>query len=225
MRDSRKRPFKQTEHVKHSKILALILAGMTVGLTSQAGTVLPANIINNSSPIFTTADGLLTLKAYSDSASTIPMNLGKGGNYIGTGNAGAMSGHQTMTLQFAPGVGLTGFGTIWTRADITISGFVSDPGLNVGSDPNVISDSYNSGVLTLNLNWDAGTIYHFSLSDPNASAGQLLNISLDYATGPQVAFSELDYALVPEPSVAALGLLGGLAAFASARRFRSLKNS
>jgi hypothetical protein len=72
----------------------------------------------------------------------------------------------------------------------------------------------------LDLNWDGGTIYDFTLSNPDASAGQLLTISLDYPTSPQVAFSELDYGPVPEPSVAALGLLGGLAAFASARRFR-----
>jgi hypothetical protein len=214
-------PFKNRKsYMKHNKTFALILAGMTVGLTSQAGTVLPANITNNFAPTYTTADGLLTMEAFSDSASTVPLNLGKGGNYIGVGNASALSGTDTMQLQFAPGVGLTGFGTVWTRAVITVSGFVSDPGLNVGSDPNVISKSYSSGIMTLDLNWDGGTIYDFTLSNPDASAGQLLTISLDYATSPQVAFSELDYGPVPEPSVAALGLLGGLAAFASARRFR-----
>lgn len=211
--------------MKHSKILALILAGMTMGLTSQAGTVLPANITNNFAPTYTTADGLLTLEAFSDSASTIPMNLGTGGNYIGTGNGGAMSGTQTMTVQLAPGVEWTGFGDIWTRAVVTISGFTSDPGLNVGSNPGIIANSYSGGVVTLNLNWNAGSIRNYTFDNPVASAGQLLNISLDYATTPQIAFTELDYAPVPEPSVAALGLLSGLAAFASARRFRSLKNS
>jgi hypothetical protein len=210
--------------MKHSKILTLILAGMTVGLTTQAGTVWPADVVNNSSPIFTTADGLLTLEAYSDSASTIPMNLGTGGNYIGTGNHGALSGTQTMTVQLAPGVEWTGFGDTWTRAVVTIAGFTADPGLNVGSNPGIISDSYSGGVVTLNLNWNGGSIRNYTFDNPVASEGQLLNISLDYATGPQIAFTEFDYALVPEPSVAALGLLGGLAAFASVRRFRSLKN-
>lgn len=209
--------------MKHNKILALILAGMTVGLTTQAGTVLPANITNNVSPIFITADGLLTLRAYSDSASTIPMNLGTGGNYIGTGNAGAMSGTQTMTVQLAPGVEWTGFGDTWTRAVVTIAGFTSDPGLDLGLNPGIISNSYSNGVVTLNLNWNAGGIRNYTFDNPVASAGQLLNISLDYATTPQIAFTEFDY-MVPEPSVAALGLLGGLAAFGSVRRFRSLKD-
>jgi hypothetical protein len=97
--------------------------------------------------------------------------------------------------------------------------------LNVGSNPGIIANSYSGGVVTLNLNWNAGSIRNYTFDNPVASAGQLLNISLDYATTPQIAFTELDYAAVPEPSVAALGLLGGLAAFASARRFRSLKNS
>jgi hypothetical protein len=220
-----KKRFKQTEHMNHNKTLALILAGMTVGFTTQAGTVWPADIVNNSSPIFTTADGLLTLKAYSDSASTMPLNLGTGGNYIGTGNHSAMSGTQTMTVQLAPGIDWTGFGDTWTRAFVTISGFTSDPGLNVGANPAIISNSYSDGVVSLNLNWNSGGIRHYTFDNPAASAGQLLTISLDYATGPQVAFTEFDYAPVPEPSVAALGLLGGLAAFASARRFRSLKNS
>jgi hypothetical protein len=125
-----------------------------------------------------------------------------------------------MKLQFAPGVGLTGFGSIWTRAVITITGFLSDPGLNVGSDPFVNSYGYNSGALTLDLAWDNGTEYDFSLSNPSASAGQSLTISLDYATAPQWAITKLDYAPVPEPSVAALGLLGGLAALGLTRRFR-----
>jgi hypothetical protein len=132
----------------------------------------------------------------------------------------ALDGTETIKLQFASGAGLAGFGDIWTRAVISISGFVSDPGLNIGSNPGVNSFSYSSGVLTLDLGWNGGGARDFTLADPSASAGQLLTVNLDYATSPQWAITHLDYAPVPEPSIAAVLLLGGGMIWARARGCR-----
>jgi len=207
--------------MKLNKNLILIIAGITVGITGQAQTILPGDISSGVSPTFTTADAFVTLHGYSDSASTVPSDFysAGAGNYFGVNPNNSMNGTDTMTMQFAPGVGLSGFGAIWTRAVISISGFTSDPELNVGSDPNVISSGYSGGVLTLSLNWDSGTPYSFTLANPGASAGQLLTASLDYATAPQWAITEISYAPVPEPSTTAMSLLG-LAALGLARRFR-----
>lgn len=209
--------------MKLNKILALIVAGITVGISVQAGTILPGDVPNNVSSIFTTADTLVTLRGYTDSASTMPGNFysAGAGNWFGTGSNQSLDGTETMTMQFAPGVGLSGFGDIYTRAVITISGFLSDPRLNVGSNPGVLANSYSSGTLTLNLDWNGGGFRNFTLADQSASAGQLLTVSLDYATAPQWAIANIDYAAVPvpEPTTIAVGLVG-LATLGLVRRFR-----
>ena len=210
--------------MKIIKSLALILSAVSTVMTSQAGTIVSGDIVSGTSPTFTTADGKLTITGYSDSASTSPQNLftAGAGTWFGPGPDQAIGGPDTMKLQLAPGAGLTGFGDIYTRAVITISGFVSDPGLNIGANPGVLGSSYSSGVLTLNLDWNGGGNRDFTLSDPSASLGQTLTISLDANTGPQWAVSHLDYTtVVPEPTSLALAMLGGLSAVVLKRRSSS----
>lgn len=196
--------------MKTIRIIAIVLAGIAASLPTQAASVVSGDITSNVSPTFTTADTYLTLNGYSDSASTVPANLYTDGpaTWFGVGSGSALSGTETMTLQLAPGYGLTGFGDIYTRAVITISGFVSDPGLNVGANPGVLGSSYSAGTLMLDLNWNGGGARDFILADVSASAGQLLTISLDFATAPQWAITHLDYAQVPEPTAMSIALLG-----------------
>jgi hypothetical protein len=209
--------------MKALRTFLITLATLGLGLTGQAASILPPMIPNNVSPTFTTGDGLFTINGFSDSTSTIPTNLRTGGSpsYFGVEASGALDNTDTMKLQFGPGVGFTGFGDIWTRAVITISGFVSNPGLTpVGSPAGILSSGYSAGVLTLSLDWNGGTPRDFTLSDPGASAGQTLALSLDYATAPQWAITHLDYTVVPEPGSVALLALGGVTALLAARRFR-----
>ena len=196
--------------IKPIRTFAIILAGIALSLPTPAATVTAGDIPNNVSPNFTTGDGLLTLTGYSDSAFALPSNLTSSGpgSWFGVGGNTALDNTETMTLQLAPGVGLTGFGDIWTRAVITIAGFTSDPGLNIGANPGVLGSSHGAGVLTLNLDWNGGGNRAFTLAGPSASAGQFLRVSLDFATGPQWAVTHLDYAVVPEPSSLALLFLG-----------------
>jgi hypothetical protein len=210
--------------MNHPRTCLLTLSALLVGLTSPAASLLPSTITDNVSPTFTTADGLLTIEGFSDSASTVPANLrtAGGATYFGVEANGAFQNADTLKLQLAPGVGFTGFGDIWTRAVISISGFVSDPGLTpVGSPAGILSSGYSAGVLTLSLDWNGGTPRDFTLSNPSASAGQTLFASLDYATAPQWAVTHLDYSAVPEPGSAALLALGGFMAALAARRLDS----
>jgi hypothetical protein len=209
--------------MKELRTFLMTLAAVGLSLATQGQSILPAMIPNNVSPTFTTGDGLFTIQGFSDSASTTPKNLTTAGGpgYFGVEANGALDNTDTMKLQFAPGVGFSGFGDIWTRAVITISGFVSDPGLTpVGSPAGILSSGYSAGVLTLSLNWNGGTPRDFALSAPGASAGQTLTVSMDYATTPQWAITHLDYAAVPEPGTVALVALGGVTALLAARRFR-----
>ena len=207
--------------MKPIRNFAILLASIAMSLPAQAASVVSGDIMSNVSSTFTTADTYLTLNGYSDSASTIPAILTSAGpsTWFGVGAGDALNGTETMTLQLAPGYGLTGFGDIYTRAVITISGFVSDPGLNVGANPGVLGSSYGAGALTLDLDWNGGGARAFTLADVNASAGQLLTVSLDFATSPQWAISHLDYAVVPEPTALSLALMGlGLLLVRSTRR-------
>jgi hypothetical protein len=206
--------------MKPIRTVAVLLTGIAMSLPTQAASLVSGDIPSNTSPTFTTGDGLLTLKGYSDSAFTVPGNLVTDGTWFGVGAGAALNGTETLMIQLAPGVGLTGFGDIWTRAVISISGFTSDPDLNIGSNPGVLGSSYSPGLLTLNLGWNGGGARDFTFANPSASAGQLLSISLDAATAPQWAITHLDYAFVPEPSTVALGLLGGLSVFIAKRRCR-----
>ncbi len=140
---------------------------------------------------------------------------------LGRGVKGELQNADTLKLQVAPGIGFSGFGDIWTRAAISISGFVADPGFApVGSPAGVLSSGYSAGVLTVGLDWNGGTPRDFTLSNLEASVGQTLTVSLDAATAPQFAITHLDYAVVPEPGSLALLAIGGAATLLAARRAR-----
>lgn len=211
--------------MKTTNLATLVIAFSIASCAAQAGSLLPGDITSGSSPTYATLDGNLTIEGFSDSASSIPANLTTGGSpasWFGIGASGALQNTNTMTLQLAPNVGLSGFGRIWTRAVVSISGFTADPGFSVvGTDPSLNSSSYANGILSVDLGWDSGTSYNYSLSNLGASAGQTLTISLDSATGPQFSITQLDYAPVPEPSSLTLGALGGLLLFFSGRRKRA----
>jgi len=202
-------------------ILLAVLTACGAIATSHAASVISDDIANDVSPTFTTGDGLLTINGYSDSFTT-PANLTSDGpgTWFGVGAGSALSGAETLTLQLDPTVGLSGFGDIWTRAEITISGFTSDPGFApVGSPSGQLGASYSAGTLTVNLDWAGGELRDYTLSNLGASAGQTLFISLDAGTGPQWAITHLDYGVVavPEPGAASVLLLGATALFAAKR--------
>jgi hypothetical protein len=210
--------------MKPSTTLLAVLTTCGIIATTQAASVLPGDIPNNVSPTFTTADSLLTITGYSDSFTT-PANLTSDGpgTWFGVEGGSSLNTAETLKLELAPDVGLSGFGDIWTRAVITISGFTSDPGFTpVGSPAGLLGSSYDGGTLTVNLDWNGGTARDYILSDLGASAGQTLLLSLDAATSPQWAVSHLDYAAVPEPAAVALVLLGAtmLVAMRRIRRIR-----
>ncbi len=196
--------------MKPIRPFAILLASIALSVPAQAASVVTGDIPSNVSPTFTTADGYLTLKGYADSASTVPANLTSAGpsTWFGVAGSDRMDSTETMTLQLAPGYGLTGFGDIWSRAVVSISGFTSDPGLNIGASAGVNSFGYSAGVLTLDLAWNGGGTRDFILTDVNASAGQLLTVSLDFATAPQLSFTHIDYAAVPEPTTMSLAVMG-----------------
>lgn len=205
-----------------SSILCAVLTTCGAIATSQAASVLSDDITSDVSPTFTTGDGLFTINGYSDSFTT-PANLTSDGpgTWFGVGAGSALDGAETMTLQLDPSVGLSGFGDIYTRAEITISGFTSDPGFTpVGSPSGLLDSSYDSGTLIVNLDWIGGGTRDYVLSNVGASAGQTLFINLDSATSPQLALTHLDYSALPEPGATSVLLFGATALFA-VRRIRS----
>lgn len=185
-------------------VLSLCLAG-GASLSANAGTLWATNISDNVSPSFTTADSLLAVTGYSDSNHLSQANLGTGGNWFGVyggGNNGAIDGTESLTIHLANGVGLSGIGNVWTRSQVIISGFLSDPGF---TDPDNYASgvTYGSGTLTYFYDWDSGTEHDFTFASPAASDGQtlVLNVFDPNQGGWQATVTRLDYSVVPEPAV------------------------
>jgi hypothetical protein len=141
----------------------------------------PPNMQYNLTNTYTTPDGALTVRSFADLTAQTPANFGTYldqcfGTYGGTNNGG-IDGNETVTLQFAPGYGLSRLGSVFsTYSQVSIYGFTSDPGF---SDPanGSYNATYSDGLLTFYPK-DGGH-YTYFFSNRAASAGQTLRINAD----------------------------------------------
>ena len=155
-----------------------------------AATSIPSNV----STSHTTADGLLTIRGYGDRTGTAPANLGTyqdecfgvygghGGNVVDT--------NESVSLQFANGVGLSRLDSVYSGGDVIISGFTADPGL-VDSSFGAAGSSYASGALTITLA-DGGR-HSFYFTNRAASAGRTLLVTVSDAAGSQFGIGAVGY--------------------------------
>jgi hypothetical protein len=198
--------------------VASALALAAVSANAQTAYTLWATNVTDNVPSYTTGDSLLALATVTPSTGT-NRYLARGGDFLGIKggvNGGAIdsgaigTSDEQLTLSLAPNAELSGFASKWTRADIYISGFLSDPQLT-GTRGTI---SYDSGtVLIDNYAWNGGNVDTFTFGNPDASLGQTLTlwVSDNVQANPQFTLARIDYTLVPEPATWTLGLLGVVA--------------
>src|SRR6266850_6076719 len=156
----------------------------------------PVSVKYNVTNIYTTADGGLTVRGYSDRDALTPANFG---TYVdqcfgvyGGNNNGAVGTNESVTLQFANGFGLSRLDVIYSSASqVTISGFQSDPGFtdNAGGS---LGASYSGGVLSFSP--VDGNHHAYFFTNRAASAGQTLKITVDPTSDNQIAIAGIGYA-------------------------------
>lgn len=215
--------------------IQLIAFGLIANLSQAAVVSLSPTDIHGgvtTTSSFTNGDVTLT-PLVGGAAATFNSNEARlGTDPAGTSNANGFAdpdqiagnaNDETLMIGFGPTVGLTGLSWDFARADgplatdgIRISGFLSDPGATI-TGPGTSGASYSAGVLTFELSGAAfvNTDGFLTLSDPAASAGQTLNLSVNDSTQagalfPITSFS-YENAVIPEPSSVALVGLAGLA--------------
>jgi len=165
-----------------------------VGYVS-AMTITGPDIPNDVLPTYTTQDGLVTLTGYADMFGT-PANLHETYDWLGISggaNSQSIEGAESLGVQFANGVGLTGLGTRYTYGQVIISGFASDPGFY---DPSgtATAVSYSSGTLSYTLNAPRSPELVVSFTNLAASAGQTLVLYTDGAANSQLTLTRITYA-------------------------------
>ena len=171
-------------------------------------TLLGPDISNNITSTYTTADGLLTLSAYSDTPGASPANIYENVDWLGIAggaNNEAIDGTESLNLRFSGGAGLTGLGTRYTSGQIIISGFASDPGF---SDPSGLASgvSYSGGILSYTFNQYRAPELVVAFTNLAASAGRILSLHTDGNAGSQIALTRINYAPSAVPlSIANLG--------------------
>jgi hypothetical protein len=159
--------------------------------------VSPTAIPHNTDPSYSTPDGALTIKAYSDRNATISGKLGRyldecfgvygqnGGNVVDTNEA--------VTLQLAGGMGLSRLDSVYSSGEFSIAGFAADPGF-VDSSSSGSSAFYADGVLTVTLGNSGFVSFYFN--NRAASAGQTLRITVSETEGSQLGIAGMGYATV-----------------------------
>jgi hypothetical protein len=159
-----------------------------------APTLEPVSVRHNFQNSYTTPDGGLAVRGYSDANATTSANLG---TYLdqcfgvyGGKNTGAIDGSESITLQFAAGIGLSRLDAIYSSGNITISGFASDPGFTDFSGA-ATGVSYSDGALTFTLS--NGGHHMFFFTNRVASAGRTLRINVDPADGNELAIAGVEY--------------------------------
>ncbi len=175
-------------------------------------TVIGSDIPNNVSPTYSTADGSVTLNAYTDTPGTVPANLYQNMDWFGIVGNGpnneAIDGTESLNLQFSGTVGLSALGMRYTWANVILSGFASDPGF---TDPSgmATSVSYANGTLSFHLeSWHASElVFHFA--NVAASAGQTLSLHTDGNSGTQISLSRVNYAPAATPVTLSIAQSGG----------------
>ncbi len=159
-------------------------------------TLVGVDVVPSYGSSHTTADGQLTLQAFSDTAELTPAILFRNVDWFGIAggaNDEAIDGTESLTLQFAAGEGLASFGTRYTSGGIVISGFSSDPGF---FDPSGATSnaSYSGGVLSYTLHQPHAPELIVRFTNPSASAGRTLSLHTDGAPGSQIALTRIEYA-------------------------------
>lgn len=148
-------------------------------------------------------DGLLEIRAsgtFSGSSSEFGVAGGINPNAIDDAD-GLEPADEWLLLQFAEEGGLAGLDVVWTRAVVTIVGFIADPEASTGS--------YDAatGAWTVSQPWTGGNIVSYDFAHAAASAGQTLTLTaLDpNQAGPQIAVVRVRYqAIDSDPPDAAL---------------------
>ncbi len=173
-------------------------------------TLLGPDIPSNVASTHTTADGLLTLSAYSDTPGTVPANIYENVDWFGVAggsNPEAVDGTESLQLQFSGGAGLSGLGTRYTSGGVVISGFASDPGF---SDPSGTATgvSYSGGTLAFTFNAYRAPELLLNFSNLAASAGRTLSVHTDANPGSQIALTRINYAVAPVPVTLSIAKVG-----------------
>jgi len=206
----------ETPKVKHVLTLVAIMSVLAAAAPAAAASFSDADIspLFNTSNMFTSADGLVTV--------TGSANFGGGGGFWGVaggtnggavddadGNPATTGDQESLAFQFNSTVGLSMISFTFTRANpIRISGFSSNPGATVTTDPgssNITAawDANNNSV-TIFHPWHGGDISEVSFAAPGASAGQTLTLSVEDLgeAGPWAAIHSVTYDTVSTPVVA-----------------------
>jgi hypothetical protein len=183
-------------------------AGQTLKLTSsgqfgiggigydRVPLVMATDITPNVSPTFVSADGQLTITGYADTPGTVPVSINRNVVWFGVSggnNNESTEGAESLGLQFAANVGLSGLGMRYTSGQVVISGFTDDPGF---TDPSGIATgvSYAAGTLTYTFNAAGSPEIVVGFSNPAASAGQTLSLHTDGDPGSQLTLTRINYA-------------------------------
>lgn len=150
------------------------------------------DIPHNSASVYTTPDGALTVRGYTDAAATTPGNFGRENLSDCFGVSGGPGGNvvdttESLTMQFAAGVGLARLESLYSGNVIEISGFTSDPGF-VDPSGSAVSPGYSSGTLTFNVVNGGRCSFYFT--NRAASAGQTLRLN---SVGQQFGISRIGY--------------------------------
>jgi hypothetical protein len=159
-------------------------------------TVMGIDITPNVSPTFASPDGLVTLTGYADTPGTVPVNLNRAGDWFGVSggnNNESTEGAESLGVQFAAGVGLTGIGTRYTSGQVMISGFSEDPGF---TDPSGLATGVNFSAGTLSYTFISAAAPEVVVGFSNlaASAGQTLSFHTDGNPGSQLTLTRMNYA-------------------------------
>ena len=172
------------------------------GLGEPSGSVAAAEFPRDrSTNTFTTADTLLTFTT---------SNLFSGqGNFLGdsggpSNRVNSWDGDETLRIDLASNAQLSSFQTRWTVANLTITGFTSDPKASISNtgtaaangagNPGSATWNPENSTLVLNLPWDGGNVRSINFANPQASTGQTLNLSFSGdAPGWQASFVSFDY--------------------------------
>lgn len=153
------------------------------------------SIPHNLTDTYTSADDAVTIKAYLDRNALTLGNLGRyqdecfgvyggpGGNVVDT--------NESLTIQFADGIGMSRLDTVYSTGEVSISGFAGDPGL-IDPSSGVFGASYSAGVLTFTM--ADGGLHAFYFTNRAASAGRTLRINVAVSSGYQFAIARVDYA-------------------------------
>lgn len=193
-------------HISYFAFLVLSFHSLALGEFS----LLPSEATSGEIEV-ASADGRLVLSAKGEKDAELIV----GGNFIGirsplnSQNAavnadGALPADEYFELSLGAETGLSKLCVIWTRADLTITGFNSNPGVVLQGSGDSAFDA-STGTLTIRQPWTAGNKICYTFLNPQASSGRTLSVyPLDAnAPNPAVAIAEIQYVHLEQQSAIA----------------------